>query len=83
MNAGDQPQELFAVQGPTEGEHDPGIPQRYFEIAPAKLSEPDMEALRVSRKPSSSYAAHTVVVSVCFDATIWICYVPQEGPRGG
>ena len=48
INAGDQPQELFAVQGPAEGEHDPGIPQRYFETAPAKLSEPEMEALRVS-----------------------------------
>ena len=49
-----QPQELFPLQGPGEDEHDPSIPQAYFETAPAKLSDPEMEALRVSQKLSGS-----------------------------
>lgn len=44
-----EPQELYALQGPASGEHDPGIPSEYFEVAPAKLSGPGMEAIRVSR----------------------------------
>lgn len=71
-NADNQVQELFALHGPGESEHDPGIPEAYFEIAPAKLSEPDMEALRVSRKPSSSICsrANTTIVPVRVNATI-------------
>lgn len=74
IKAGSEPQELFALQGPAAGEHDPGIPQAYFDIAPAKLNDMEMEALRVSRKPSRlSSIADVTIVSIRIDATIRFC----------